>query len=364
MTSGRCGRGPRPWRHDTSWPPHPGFGADARARAWFFRRLALAAMALVALAAFGIIAIAWAIGDRVGAPGLALLPVAIGLLISLVVFIPAVRSLRRGVAPLRAVMDAADRVADGDYEVRVGEHGPPPVRALARSFNAMTERLQHADTLRRELMADVAHELRTPLSVLQGRLEGLADGVYPRDDAQIAALLEETAVLSTLVEDLRTLALADAGVLRLQPEPTDLVGLVQSVVGGFESEAARRGVTLRVEWPGGEVEHEVDPLRIRQVLTNLLSNALRHTPSGRAITVTVSTSDRTGASVMVADEGAGIAAEELPRIFDRFYKSEGSRGSGLGLTIAKRLVAAHGGEITASSRAGQGTTVVFTLPSR
>jgi len=362
----RRGRWAGPPRlHDKPWPPEPGYGLDARARAWFFRRLAIAALALLLFGALGIVAIAWTLADRVGAGGWFAAVAAVGVLVVAIAAIGrGVRSLRRGVVPLRSVMDAADRVAGGDYDVRVVEHGPPPMRALARSFNAMTGRLQDADRLRRELMADVAHELRTPLSVLQGRLEGLADGVYPRDDAQIAALLEEAAVLSSLVEDLRTLALADAGVLRLQPEPTDLVGLARTVAGVFAGEAARRGVTLRVDAAAAEVERDVDPLRIRQVLTNLLSNAIRHTPSGRAVTVTVSDRGGAAASVAVADEGEGIAAEDVPRIFDRFYKGEGSRGSGLGLTIAKRLVAAHGGEIIATSRPGQGTTVVFTLPSR
>jgi signal transduction histidine kinase len=364
MTPGGCAPGPHRWRRD-GWDSHRGTGPEARARGRFFKRLVIAAIALVAWGAFGIVAVVWLIADRAGAGGwTAVAPVALVLLFALAALGRAAHAVRGGVMPLRSVMDAADRVAAGDYDVRVAEHGPPPVRALVRSFNAMTGRLQQADRLRRDLMADVAHELRTPLSVLQGRLEGLADGVYPRDDAQIAGLLEETAVLATLVEDLRTLALADAGALRLQPEPTDLVGLVSAVVRGFEAEASRRGVALRMDPSSEEIEVDLDPLRIRQVLTNLLSNALRHTPAGRAITVNVAKAAETGISVTVADEGEGIAAEDVPRIFDRFYKSEASRGSGLGLTIAKRLVAAHGGDISATSRVGQGTTVVFTLPSR
>ena len=337
-------------------------GAHVRAR--FFRRLAIGAIGLVAFGAFGLVATAWLIADRVGAGGWsAAVPVAI-LLVLGASAAGLLGSLRGGVAPLRAVMDAADRVAGGDYTVRVPEHGPPPVRALARSFNAMTERLEHADRLRRDLMADVAHELRTPLSVLQGRIEGLLDGVYPRDDAQLAALLDETSVLSRLIEDLRTLALADAGALRLEPEPTDLVGLVHAVVRGFEAEASRLLVSMRVTAFRPEIELDLDPLRIRQVLGNLLSNALRHTPAGRAIAVTVADAGDAGVSVAVADQGEGIAAEDVPHVFDRFYKGEASRGSGLGLTIAKRLVTAHGGEISASSRLGQGTTVVFTVPAR
>jgi signal transduction histidine kinase len=235
------------------------------------------------------------------------------------------------------------------------------VRALAHAFNAMTERLAQADRQRRDLMADVAHELRTPLTVLQGRLEGILDGVYPRDDAQLAALVDETHVLSRLIEDLRTLALADAGALRLEREPTDVAALVRDTVQGFEPDAARQGVTLVVA-PGGAAVIDLDPVRIRQVLANLLSNALRHTPPGRSITVSVE-AGADGIAVAVADAGDGIAAEDVPLIFDRFYKGQASRGSGLGLTIAKRLVVAHGGQIRASSRPGAGTTVSFTLPA-
>jgi two-component system OmpR family sensor kinase/two-component system sensor histidine kinase BaeS len=271
------------------------------------------------------------------------------------------RTLRRGASPLRAVMDAADRVAGGDYTVHVDERGPLPLRALAHSFNAMTERLAQADRQRRDLMADVAHELRTPLTILQGRLEGLRDGVYPRDDEQLGVLVEETQVLSRLIEDLRTLALADAGALRLERESTDLVGLVRDAVRGFGPEAARHGVTLSVVATAAEAPFDLDPVRIRQVLSNLLSNAVRHTPAGRGITVSVE-SGPPGVTVAVADAGEGIAPEDVPLIFDRFYKGEASRGSGLGLTIAKRLVAAHGGEIGAASRPGDGTVVTFTLP--
>jgi signal transduction histidine kinase len=271
--------------------------------------------------------------------------------------------VRSGVGPLHGIMDAADRVAAGDYSVRVGERGAPPIRALARAFNAMTARLQDADRQRRDLMADVAHELRTPLTVLQGRIEGLLDGVYPRDDAQLAALLEETQVLSRLIEDLRTLALSDAGALRLQREPVDLVGLARDVVAGFQPEAARARVSLAVAASAAAVEAEVDSVRIRQVLANLLSNAVRHTPAGCAIRVDVdSAADGDAVAIAVVDAGEGMAPDEVGRIFDRFYKGEASAGAGLGLTIARRLVAAHGGDIRAASTPGLGTTITFVLP--
>jgi signal transduction histidine kinase len=270
-------------------------------------------------------------------------------------------SMRRFASPLHAVMDAADRVAEGDYDVRVPEFGAPPMRALAHSFNTMTERLQNADRLRRDVMADVAHELRTPLSVLQGRLEGLIDGVYPRDDRQLGELLDETRVLARLIEDLRTLALSDAGALTLQKEPTDLIDLVNDVVRSMQPEADGKSVSLSANGSHGTKPVDLDPVRIREVLTNLLSNALRHSPTRGSVTVSVGEKDGSVA-VTVRDRGEGMSPEELSRVFDRFYKGEGSRGSGLGLSIAKNIVMAHGGAIEASSELGKGTTIEFSLP--
>jgi signal transduction histidine kinase len=277
------------------------------------------------------------------------------------------RAVRRRVAiPLGGVMEAADRVAAGDYEVRVTEQGPPPLRALARAFNTMTERLQNHDRLRRDLMADLAHELRTPLTVVQGKLEGLLDGVYPRDERQLQALLEETRVLSRLVDDLRTLALAESGALKLQKESIDVATLARDAAAAFAGDAAARGVTLDVDAPTGVPPIEIDPVRIREVMTNLLSNALRHTPAGGSVHLGVSESripnPESRITVEVRDTGSGMTPEELAHAFDRFYKGTGSRGSGLGLTIAKNLIAAHGGEIHASSEPQRGTTIAFTLP--
>ena len=212
---------------------------DPKARARFFRRTGIGAVGLFALALAGLVMGGLRIAERLGPSGR--MAIVFPLLVLAVAFILALLVVRtRGfVGSLRDVMDAADRVADGDYAVRVTESGPPPIRALAHSFNTMTSRLAGADRLRRDLMTDVAHELRTPLSILQGRLEGLLDGVYPKDEAQLAQLLEETHVLSRLVEDLRTLALSDAGALPLQKESTDIVALATT---WFEASpaAARR----------------------------------------------------------------------------------------------------------------------------
>ncbi|NUR56703.1 MAG: HAMP domain-containing histidine kinase [Acidobacteria bacterium] len=359
MRPTRCPAGSSGGGGARRWRARRHFGADPRAR--FFKRFAFAAMTVVVLALVGIVTLTWNVATSAGAGAWA---APISLIVAFATAAIAVRfagSMRRTASPLRAVMEAADRVADGDYGVRVQEHGPPPLRALAHSFNTMTARLQQADRLRRDLMADVAHELRTPLSVLQGRLEGLVDGVYPRDDEQIEQLLEETRVLSRLVDDLRTVALSDAGVLTLHLESSDIAALVQDAVRSLQADATRQSVALTWRTSAKDATMDVDPLRIREVLTNLLTNALRHTAAGQAITVVVRDASD-GIAIDVTDTGEGMPPEAVARIFDRFYKGPRSRGAGLGLAIAKAIVAAHGGGMTASSQVGTGTTVSLTLP--
>jgi signal transduction histidine kinase len=269
--------------------------------------------------------------------------------------------MRRVGMPLGDVVSAAGRVASGDYAVRVSEHGPPSLRSVARAFNDMTAQLHAQDQQRRHLMADIAHELRTPLTVVQGQLEGLLDGVYPRDDARLNEVLDHTRLLARLVEDLRTLAHAESGTLGLKKEATDLAALIHDSVSAFAADAAAKDVVIRVDDREELPLVEIDPARIREVVTNLLSNALRHSDSGGSIVVATLARDDTIA-VTVRDTGAGIAPDALPKIFDRFYKGPSSHGSGLGLTIARNLVVSHGGDISAESRVGEGTTVTFTLP--
>jgi two-component system sensor histidine kinase BaeS len=201
------------------------------------------------------------------------------------------------------------------------------------------------------------------LSVIQGRIEGIVDGVYQRDDTELSQVLTATRTLARLVDDLRTLAHAESGTLTLQKEPTDLMILTQEVVDTFATEAKSRRVSIRFDAPPDFPQISVDPLRFREVLMNLLSNALHHTPANGSISITPSaTSDRI--TLRVADTGTGIAAENLPKIFDRFYKGAASRGSGLGLAIARNLIRAHGGDIEAGSRLGDGTTITISLPRR
>jgi signal transduction histidine kinase len=275
------------------------------------------------------------------------------------------QALRRLAISVDDLMEAADRVAGGDYAARVSELGPRELRVLARTFNTMAARLEETAQQRRNLLADVTHELRTPLTVIQGNLEGLLDGIYPSDEAHLTSILDETQILARLIDDLRTLALAESGALRLQKEMTDLSVLLNETAASFRAQSEAAGVRLTVSL-NGEADLplvELDPARIHEVLTNLISNALRYTPAGGGISVRGwADGDANQVRVSVSDTGPGIAADVLPHVFDRFYKSADSGGMGLGLAIAKNLVAAHGGEISAQSAPGQGTTIQFTLP--
>jgi signal transduction histidine kinase len=245
---------------------------------------------------------------------------------------------------------------------------------LGNAFNGMAASLEKAERLRREMTADIAHELRNPIAVLQGNLEAVVDGVLPPTADNLEPLLDQTHLLARLVDDLRTLALAEAGQLGLERAPTDPAALAQSVVAQFQPQAEAKGVALRLQTQAALPRVMLDPQRISQVLGNLLSNALRHTPEGGSVVCRVTGDAEAGAgrepavvTFSVRDTGSGIPAEALPRIFERFYRADGGRsradgGTGLGLTIARQLVEAHGGKIWAKSEPGQGTEVGFWLP--
>jgi signal transduction histidine kinase len=269
--------------------------------------------------------------------------------------------IRRAIMPFGGWMEAVQRVEAGDYTAQAPERGPRDLRRFARAFNSMIRRLQAETEQRRRLMADVTHELRTPLTTIQGQIEGMIDGVYPADEAHLAPLLNETRVLSRLIDDLRTLSLAESGALNLRREVTDLEVLIGETVAAFRDQAGLAGVRLEPAFTNDLPLIPVDPVRIREVLTNLLTNALRYTPAGGAVTVTC-VADATSVTVSVQDTGAGIAPEDLPHVFDRFYRSGESGGSGLGLAIARSLVEAQGGEIQAASEQGKGTSISFRLP--
>jgi signal transduction histidine kinase len=229
------------------------------------------------------------------------------------------------------------------------------VAAFAFSIRLVSFAFREQDRLRRQLMADVAHELRTPLAILQGRIEGLIDGVYPPDPARLGELLEETRHLSRLVEDLGTLANAEAGALDLRKELVDVAELIRDAAASLDAK-------IEVDAPDELPTIDIDPVRIREVLLNLLSNAVRHSPAGATVTIRAEAGARQ-IVIRVIDRGSGIAAEDLPRIFERFQKGRDSKGSGLGLAIARKFVLAHGGEIHVASELGRGTVVTVALPT-
>jgi len=299
----------------------------------------------------------WLIGSAIGAAPTILIG-----LVALLVLAMIGRALRSAAAPVGDLIEASGRVEAGDFSTRVPESGPGEVRALARAFNAMSARLEEAEQQRRSALADVSHELRTPLTVIQGNLEALLDGVYPADAAHIEPILAETRILERLIDDLRTLTLAEAGSLVLHREPTDLGALLNEVTAGYRSQAESAGIALKVTVADDMPLLAIDPARIREVISNLVTNALRHTPRDGIVELSAERAGN-GAAVSARDTGQGIPPDQLDRIFDRFYRSPDSPGSGLGLPIARSLVDAHGGSMTATSQPGLGTIIRFTLPS-
>ncbi len=275
-------------------------------------------------------------------------------------------------APLNRLAEAARLIGVRKQYHPVKVAGTTEVRALARSFNDMTDALGQAETLRRNMVADVAHELRTPLSVLQGNLRAILDDVYPMSKDEISALYNQTVVLGRLVNDLHELSQAEAAKLRLNLQPTDLSALIGEQIATFSTIAEADGVELTFSAPPDLPLLIIDPVRITQTVGNLVSNALAHTPAGGRISVALSrTTAPQGVSITVQDTGEGIAAEHLPYVFERFYRADASRarktgGAGLGLAIALALVEAHGGTLRATSAgiAGRGSTFEIVLPLR
>ncbi len=273
---------------------------------------------------------------------------------------------RQITSPLRALSQSAQAIADGDLGRRLEIQSEDEIGRVARSFNQMAESLAKSDVQRRNMIADIAHELRTPLTVIQGNLEALMDGVYELTPENVAAIHKQSVVLSRLVADLRDLALAEAGQLRLELKAVTLGDLITQVSEGLDVQASERNVQLKLEITENLPKVQADEQRVEQVLFNLMSNALRHTPAGGTITTSAEPGDG-HVLVSVRDTGKGISPEDLPHVFERFYRADRSRarstgGSGLGLTIAKQIVEAHGGQIWAQSWLGAGSTFSFSLP--
>ena len=363
---------PPPWPH---YGPRGGHGQPSGERLFF--RFAFVFGLLVFLSV-GILVTLAAVAflffrpgsPHQGRPFASIMPL-LGFAVLLVLALRLVRGMvvRRVTMPLSDIMKAADSLADGDLTARVPARGSREFRHLADSFNRMAGALETADRQRRELLADVAHELRTPLTVVQGNLEGLRDGVYQPTPEHLDLILDETLKLGRLVDDLRLLTLAEAGQLSLDLQVLDVPQLLVDLRDAFACQANEAGVDLTVDTVEPLPPLPADPQRLGQVLGNLIGNALRHTPRGGLVTLGASlTAAGDAVRLWVADTGEGIAAEDLPHIFDRFWRGDPARsheagaGSGLGLAIARSLVEAHGGRIWAESQPGQGTTVSCLLP--
>jgi two-component system sensor histidine kinase BaeS len=366
-------------RHQHDWPPHKrwprirGGHPRHRPRVLFFRLVFI--FGFIALLFIGGIGAVAFIMTRFfgGARDVAMAVWVIGLVLScslpLLALLIAGQAFRRIAKPWGNIMATADSVADGDLSVRVPENSPGDFSQLSRSFNHMISELERADQQRRNLTADVAHELRTPIHIIQGNLEGILDGVYEASPDQIEILLDETRALARLVDDLQTLSLVETGQLPLEHQPVDVHELLVDVHTSFSGQAEAAGIEFRLEFVDNSEYLTVigDVGRLDQVLSNLVANALRYTPSGGCIYLRGESANKQ-IRITVSDTGEGIPPEDLEFIFDRFWKGDrarthaGGAGSGLGLAISKKLVEAHGGSIDVESVVGRGTSVFVDLP--
>jgi signal transduction histidine kinase len=285
--------------------------------------------------------------------------------------------IRQIVRPVKLLNRGARQVAGGNLGYRVDIKSKDELGDLGRSFNAMASSLEGAETERRRIVADITHELRTPLTVIEGTVDGIEDGVFQADKEHLDVIKEQTALLTRLTADLRELSLAESGQLKLQLAATDLAELVRRKLVTFAAPAREKGLELASDLAADLPPAEVDPARIEQVLGNLLTNAIRHTPAGGRITVSARSIesdaahgiDASSVLVSVADTGEGISPEHLPHVFDRFYRVEESRsrgegGAGLGLAIVRQMAEAHGGKVWAESQPGKGSTFQVALPVR
>ena len=289
-----------------------------------------------------------------------------GLLAIAIAFLLTFVMSRYILAPVKALINATRHFGKGDFSRRVEAKDKGEMGELAQSFNSMASDLERTERLRRNMVADVAHELRTPLSNLKGYLEAISDGVIEPDQKTIRSLHEEASTLSRLVDDLQELSLADAGEIKLERQQVDIIGLIKDTAAGMQAKAVARSLALSTNLPAKLPTVNIDAHRIKQVLSNLLENAVAHTDKGGRVMVSAKQREKE-IQVSVADTGEGIPAKDLPLIFERFYRVDRSRtrktgGSGLGLTIAKRLMEAHGGTIEVQSEPGKGSTFTFTIP--
>jgi two-component system OmpR family sensor kinase len=288
-----------------------------------------------------------------------LIAVAVALVIGLIL----TRQITR---PVRALISGARHLTKGELSYRVTVKSRDEIGELADSFNIMASSLEKGEQSRRQLTADIAHELRTPLTVIEGTVDGIIDGVFQPDTEHLRSIKEQTALLTHLISDLRDISLAESGQLKLNLTSTDMVELVRRVVSNYEINALEKNVRIKLEEEPQISEIESDTVRMEQVISNLLVNAIRHTPSSGSISVTIK-NDEDGLAISVADTGEGIAQDDLPHVFERFYRSGSSRsrkegGTGLGLAIVKQMVEAHGGKVWVESKKGTGSIFSILLP--
>jgi two-component system sensor histidine kinase BaeS len=360
----RSGGGRPPWWPEgRQWSPPEGANWRLNGRR-FARRVGCffgLALLIVLSAMVGVVWLVLSVFRVVSSAPLSTALAVTALALGALVVLIALLVLRRLAAPVGALIEGAHRIEAGDYSARVPVRGPADLRSLARALNDMSGRLEAEETRRRSVVADIAHELRTPLTIIRGQAEAITDGIYPADAEHMAPIVSATESLEMLVTDLSTLTLLEGGGLRLHREPIDVDVLVNETLDAFRPEASAAAVTLTEAVAANLPPIDADPYRIRGVLGNLVGNALSHTNRGGEITVEGVAVD-TSVRLTVRDNGEGIPADLLPRVFDRFVKGPGSTGSGLGLAIVRDVVEAHGGSVAARSRVGEGTAISVTLP--
>jgi signal transduction histidine kinase len=280
----------------------------------------------------------------------------------------AILLIRRYINPLADVIYAARAVADGKFDTRISSEGPQDLRSLSDSFNEMAVSLERNDRERRDMLADIAHELRTPLTIIRGRLEGIVDGIYSADSGQVSLALEQTYLLERLVDDLRLLTLAETRQLPFEKKNVDLAQLAQRAIDMFSAQAREKNISLSLKKGSGDFTTELDPQRTEQVIGNLIGNTLRYIPQGGKVWLNL---EKTAESIrlFVNDNGPGVPAEDLPFLFDRFWRKDKSRtrasgGTGLGLAITKQLVEAQGGTISARNLDKGGLQIQIILKTK
>lgn len=266
----------------------------------------------------------------------------------------------RTIAPIGQLIDATRRLGDGETGVRITPTRRGPMSAVATSFNRMAEGIEEEDERRRRLLADLSHELRSPLTVIRGEIEAVLDGLH--DPHQLGNVIDEVELMERLLDDLRLLALTEAGRLQLDRQPCDITNLVRDVVSSFSASLDRHEIEVRVDTDGSAGEVWADPHRLHQVLSNLMSNAMRQMPDGGLLEI-LATRSGPDLEITVSDSGPGIPEDRLQHIFDRFVKGGDSVGTGLGLSIARDLVEAHGGRIEARNRPNAGAIFTVRLPA-